>query len=865
MGRTIRWAVFLFIAMGSLVNPGKLLARASFDNLRSTGANRQLRPATGMPNFQFDVHNIGRLALTITNFGTFGSGYVAGTLPNGEELPGAEYPISSGLRYLFAGALWIGAVVGQDTLVSVGADGWFQDRELFPDAGAAGNIIARSSLRSTPDYDPGAVSEQDFICTFTDTFTDPPLTGIDPIDNRSHIPLGVAIQQSSYAWSYTYTEDFVLFDCRITNIWDHPLSELYLGLFIDGDVHHRSNEGSGPRDDICGFRRTVAMPPGYGLDQDTINVAWIADNDGDPSDDGRWTFASPTSVTGVRLIRWPGSDRPFNFNWWLSNTNAAYDFGPRMAGTDDDPPRPFGPQLGTPTGDRNKYYMMRHPEFDYDLLFTALSHEAEGFLPPPRDSIAADFSNGGDVRYLLSLGPIDLPPGDTASFTFAYVAGENFHVGPNDYRDYFDAFSPSLYNDKLDFTDLAANARWADWVYDNPGYDTDGDGDSGRYVWRCPTIDSAVFYPEGNPPPDSLRPQCLKLYYRGDGAPDFRAAAPPLPPTLRVSCDYGRITLRWNGREVENTIDVFARVKDFEGYRVYYSQGGHPGNFVLLASYDREDYLAYQYDDMYLVWRPAGMPVTRDSLKTLYGADFDPTIYNSEERFLVDPQGRWLYFRPYDWNQSNLADPAGIHKVFPDASPTDPADTTEEGYLRSYEYEYVIANLQPALPYQVAVTAVDLGSRKIDKDGMESSPALNAVTAYALPSSEKVERDDLAVIVYPNPYRVEGGYAGGRFENRDRMQAVEDARLIHFANLPHDCTIRIYTLSGDLVKEIEHHLPAGDQTAQHETWDVLNRDGVVITTGVYLWHVQSDQGDQLGKVVIIKQVIRQVSRRVGNN
>ncbi len=810
------------------------------------------KPTAGRPNTQFDVHNIGRLALTITNFGTFGSGYITTPVVNGEEILGAEYPIYSGLRYLFAGAIWIGGVIGDDTLVSVGEDGWFTVRELYPDAGEAGNIIARSSLRSTPEYDPGAVSEQDFICTFTDTFTEPKLTGTDPTDYRSHIPLGVEIQQSSYAWSYTYTEDFVLFDCRIINIWDRPISGLCLGLYVDGDVYHKSNKAEGPQDDICGFRRTVAMPPGYGPGEDTINVAWIADNDGDPSNDGHWTFASPTGVTGVRLLMLPGPHMAVNFNWWVSNSIAAYDFGPRMAGDEDDPFRPFGAHLGTPTGDKNKYYIMRHPEFDYDQLFTAVSHEAEGFLPPPRDSIAADFANGFDVRYLLSFGPFDLAPGDSVPLTFAYVGGENFHVGPNDYRDFFDPLQPSVYNDKLDFTDLAANTRWADWVYDNPGYDTDGDGDSGRYVWRCPTIDSAVFYPEGNPPPDTLRPHCLKLYYRGDGTPDFRAAAPPLPPTLRVSCDYGRITLRWNGREVENAVDAFAGIKDFEGYRVYYSQGGDPGNFVLLAAYDRDDYLAYQYDDMYLVWRPAGMPMTRDSLKTLCGADFDPTVYNSEARFLVDRQGRWLYFRPYDWNQSDLADPAGIHRVFPDASPTDPADTTEEGYPRFYEYAYVVANLQPALPYQVAVTAVDFGSRKIDKDGMESSPSLNAVTAYALPSSEMVEQENLGVIVYPNPYRVDGGYAERRFENRDREQAVESARLIHFANLPHDCTIRIYTLSGDLVREIEHHLPAGDQTSQHETWDVLNRNGAVIATGVYIWHVRSDTGDQLGKVVIIR-------------
>ena len=76
------------------------------------------------PNTQFRLHNIGKIALTISNFGTFGTGSFGNVTIDGEIVPSCEYPINSNMEYLFTGALWIGAVVNGDTLVSVGYDGW---------------------------------------------------------------------------------------------------------------------------------------------------------------------------------------------------------------------------------------------------------------------------------------------------------------------------------------------------------------------------------------------------------------------------------------------------------------------------------------------------------------------------------------------------------------------------------------------------------------------------------------------------------------------------------------------------------------------------------------------------------------------
>lgn len=834
---------------------------ARFDDSIETGTRRfEKKTDSPLPSLQFNIHNTGRMALTITNAGTFGTGTLGSIFIDGEIAPSCEFPINSDIEYLFQAALWVGAVAGRDTLVSVGAEGWFGIREFFPNAGDKGNFIVRSNLKSNPNYSPAAVSEQDFICTYTDTFTDVGLTGEDPIDNRPHIPLHLSIRQSSYAWSYQYAEDFVIFDYTIANIGSFPLQDVYLGVFVDGVSYHKSIMSEGYTDDICGFRRTVGTPQEFCIDEDTINIAWIADNDGDPVG-SQWAHTSPLGVTGVRVLRTPNDDLQYSFNWWISNGSPALDFGPRKIGSDDDPFRSFGTHLGTPTGDKNKYYVMSHPEFDYDQLFSAVSHTGQGYLPPPPINMAADFADGYDARYLLSFGPFELQPGDSLPITLAYVAGDSLHVNPDDYADDFDPLNPWLYYDKLNFSDLGRNARWASWVFDNPGVDTDSDGDSGTYCWSYIWTDTTLFNPDSSGPADSVHVDSFKVFYRGDGAADFRGSSPPPPPVVTTIPGYSQVTLRWNGQDAETAYDAFSGTRDFEGYRVYFAEDDRQSDYVLLASYDIENYIVYKFDhvptsrrDEYLLtWRQVGPPLTRDSLRNRYGDDFEPTAYYDYYHYYVDPvTGDFFFLQPQGWNQSDINDPHKIHKVYLDASPGDPGDTTADGLLRYYEYEYTVDNLHPSRPYYFSVTTYDFGSPGALLGALESSPLVNTVLEYPLISSDTVEHRGLNAYVYPNPYRIDAGYARHGFENRDRTKSAEWARRIHFANLPDVCTIRIYTLDGDLVQEIDHYYPGGAPGSQHEEWNMISRNTQAIVTGIYLWSITSDMGEQVGKLVIIK-------------
>jgi hypothetical protein len=69
---------------------------------------------------------------------------------------------------------------------------------------------------------------------------------------------------------------------------------------------------------------------------------------------------------------------------------------------------------------------------------------------------------------------------------------------------------------------------------------------------------------------------------------------------------------------------------------------------------------------------------------------------------------------------------------------------------------------------------------------------------------------------------------------------------VTFSSLPPTATIKIYTVSGSLVKSIDHS--NGSPT---ETWLGLNSDGSPVGSGVYLWTVESDGHHKNGKLMVV--------------
>ncbi len=848
--------------------PGEIWNRMSI-GYRSAGND--------VPNTEVATHNIGQIQVGHTNLGQFGTGFVGNIVDpiTGEQLPSAIFPANSDLNHLYLGALWIGAVVGRDTLVSIGADDGFVVHEFWP--GAHDGIERRSIIPGDIFESPQAISEQDIIATYYDTLDATSQTAQDPIDNRPHIPLQLKIEERTLQWSYDYAGDFILFDYSIVNIGRRRLDKVYMGIYVDGDIHHTSKQGIAAfGDDICGFRETQPAECNF---VDTVNMAYIMDNDGDPVDNEWDNTTSIRSVAGVRLIRTPSDSLEYSFNWWSAAPGP--DFGPRRTGTDEKPLRDMNGFLGAPHGDRNKYFMLSNGEFDYDQLFTAVSHVDEGWLPPPQS--AAILAQGGDPKFLLSFGPFQVFPGETLPITFAYIAGRDFHGGPTDFTNLLttNPFQPEFFANSLDFSDMSLNSNWAGWIYDNPGIDTDGDGYFGKSricVFEDTTaiettlvIDSTVSPYDTSTAIDTVQVALLAdtTFYTGDGVPDFRGAAPPPAPPLRVTPEFGRLLVRWNGFASENTPDPFSSDIDFEGYRVYTSRTKVTSQFVLITSYDIEDYNRFELNEIIGDFELTTSPFSIEELKALYGQTFEPLNYGIDNPFLYTDLGTGnnstFYFAPQDWDQDELLSandfprPGFIRKIYdvprPSSNPEDwtENDTTDAGLPKFYAYEIILDNLQPSVPLYVSVTAFDFGSPESGLSSLESNPLVNVIQEFPLLTTEEAQRQGLEVVVYPNPYRVDGNYRASGYEGlEDSDRPNERTHAINFINLPPVCDIHIYSLDGDLIRTVEHRFPEGGPRSMHDKWDLITRNIQVAVSGIYYYVIETPDGEtQMGKLVLI--------------
>ena len=102
-----------------------------------------------------------------------------------------------------------------------------------------------------------------------------------------------------------------------------------------------------------------------------------------------------------------------------------------------------------------------------------------------------------------------------------------------------------------------------------------------------------------------------------------------------------------------------------------------------------------------------------------------------------------------------------------------------------------------------------------------------------------------SIKVVPNPY-----VATAAWEPANPYNSGRGPRELHFTHLPRKCTIRIFTINGELVDTIEHESDLNDGAAH---WNMLTKDGLSISFGVYIYHIDApDVGEHIGKFAVIK-------------
>lgn len=96
--------------------------------------------------------------------------------------------------------------------------------------------------------------------------------------------------------------------------------------------------------------------------------------------------------------------------------------------------------------------------------------------------------------------------------------------------------------------------------------------------------------------------------------------------------------------------------------------------------------------------------------------------------------------------------------------------------------------------------------------------------------------NDIGVV--PNPYIVNSGFNETEYKKR-----------IRFTRLPEICTISIFTISGEKVRELEHN----NSTDGNLWWDLRSYNNQEIAPGLYIYVVQTPGGDKkIDKFAVVR-------------
>ncbi len=124
-----------------------------------------------------------------------------------------------------------------------------------------------------------------------------------------------------------------------------------------------------------------------------------------------------------------------------------------------------------------------------------------------------------------------------------------------------------------------------------------------------------------------------------------------------------------------------------------------------------------------------------------------------------------------------------------------------------------------------------------------TSDVYEFTAAGAKVDAEKADLDKIRVV--PNPYAITSSY---------QYSQTPWVKELQFHHLPEQCTIRIFTISGELV-QILHHKPGSDgyRGPGVEAWNLWTYNKQEVAFGVYIYHVKAEGvGEKLGKFAIIK-------------
>lgn len=768
-----------------------------------------LCPSQALAVLQVDGHgpvlDAGGFRMRVTNAGILGNAF----LNQGRSFdPSFEFPPTSGQEVLNFAALWVGArmpdgrvrVSGGPLLewrpdpdpasrVFEARSGRLGGRRLIDDDGDG--AIDEEVLNGLDDDGDGEVDEDiglpgDHALVAEYVDDRPEALAYAYEDGETHVPLGLTVHQEAYAWATPGFEKTAGLQFLVTNHSGETLEQVYLGLFADLDSRLRDDPVGHLNDRVEMADFERSMNDGTPWSNITINGVVPGPQ---PPPPPRPCITRVARTVPMLRDGAPGSALPHIAVVPLEHTTDPLALI-TPARSYARAPATVSFRIGT-FANRGVPGQGGVPRLDRDR-YAALAGQLQ--------QTSRDLD---DLAVLVSCGPFPrLGPGESLFFSVALVAGEDA-----------DSLAAAIGN-----TLYLHHGSWANLQPDYQGPDsTEWDvGETGRNGHEaCIAAPPGVEFDWDS--------HCISKL-------DVEV---PFPPTVHYT----------SGHCVWTDADCNA-CTGFNGNetRVRWLDPGDvppPPRRRIVA---RNHEVAIEWDNT-----PEVMLAGRQ-----YGT--------AESRFIG-----YRIYRLGDWRGRNgLSPPAknwevvasvGVDSLNGSQPLSTVTDTTvapervlfEEQLYPPGRYRWVDRSSLNGFDYLYDVTAVyELLTRLEDGTPVRSrmeGPILATFADRVTPQASAQPRVG-AVWVVPNPFRAGAGW--------DRPPVYGDAQTRHidFMGLPRArATIKIWTVAGDLVDQIDHDGSSGDGQA---SWDLISRNGQDVESGIYLFTVESSVGTQTGKFVVIR-------------
>jgi hypothetical protein len=820
----------------------------------------------------------GNVWLKTTNMGVMGNPFTQ--LSND---PSAQWPGSSGVEYLFFVGLWVGAKdpgsldldrirrVSQDTEwrppTLEPQDRIYESREgqeggvrLFDDDGDGRMDEDRLDGRDNDgdgliDEDHAAISQQMFACTMRDDTRE----AIEFVSTEPHIPLGLEVHQKTYSFSLPGAQDYTAVEYVIENVGTVTLDSVFVAFYVDQDVGP-PDEGRYFYDDLPeprvpqGPDPSIPLPDTVTAGPDNPNTPYvefveISDPRYQPDVPPYYLGPGPcwrdvTRVNGFTMVDNDGDDgrTPGASSFLLlgHTTDALGRGAPDRVGfrmyDHFTPGRPFS-QGGPPANDQERYQL---------ISSTRNIDRATGFIT------AAPPTEPGDYFSICSVGPyLSLAPGDRITVTWALAVEQvDYQTDRNELARRYDSV----------IRNAVAAQRNYDGVYEvREGFVVPDSAQWGR--------ETLVAVPPGGIP--------LILGDCHDFEPRFVAAGqakwfdldcntctgvpghhlrnwalisgPPPDPQLELVPRDRSVLLRWDNQS-EYTPDPETHEFDIKGYALWRaSDWTRPvGSIGPEESLWRRLAIYHLHDEANPLIEIGTDPSTGEPDTTVYTSVLLNRAWRPGSRY-----PRLIHARDVPCIAGDDSECDTVYAT----KPIRPGVEIEDYPVVRYpvgRYELEDKGLLNGFTYFYAVTAFDSSGAGLVASsfgGRRSARALDGVVPQVGAAGSGG-----AVYAVPNPYR-------GTAEWDLTPNAVDPTGThIDFFNMPSTWSVlRIYTVSGDLVQELRPTDFQANGKPQREgpedgqaSWNLVSRNGQEVVSGIYLFTVQSDQGSQQGKFVIIQ-------------